>query len=129
MKGLKTVLWVTAIGCLTAVPFIFLPWTAVESIMSLFGVESLPNVPIVIYSFKVTFSVYGLIGIYFIILAREPLKYGPMLNLSAFGLIVFGLSALVLGLSNGLSPIIYLGDGLSGVILGSAIFVFSSKPK
>ncbi|MBN1292608.1 MAG: hypothetical protein JXB48_12280 [Candidatus Latescibacteria bacterium] len=128
MKGLKIALWVTAIGCLTAVPFIFLPWAAVESIGSWFGVEQLPDTLIAIYFFKVVFGVFGLIGVFFIILARNPLKYGPMLHLGAVGLILFGLLALILGLSIGLPLIVYLGDGLSGLVLGGAVFIFSSKP-
>ena len=129
MKSLKVALWVTAIGCLTAVPFIFLPWAAVESIGSWFGIESLPDMPIAVYFFKVVFGVFGLIGVFFIILARNPLKYGPMLNLGAFGLILFGLLALILGLSIGLPLIVYIGDGLSGLVLGIVILVFSSRSK
>jgi len=127
MKGLKIALWVTAIGCLTSVPFIFLPWAVVESIGSWFGVESFLGEPIAIYFFKVVFGVFGLIGVFFIILARNPLKYGSMLNLGAFGLILFGLMAFIFGLSIGLPLIVYLGDGLSGLVLGLAILIFSFK--
>jgi len=72
MKTLKFVLWVPAIGCLSAVPFIFLPWSVIESIGSWFGIESLPSMPIAVYFFKVTFGVFGLIGVFFVILARNP---------------------------------------------------------
>lgn len=129
MKRLKIALWIAAIGCLTAVPFIFFPWAAVENIGSWFGIEPLPNMPIAVYFFKVVFGVFGLIGVFFIILATNPLKYGAMLNLGAFGLILFGLLALVLGFFIGLSPIVYIGDGLSGLVLGIVILIFSSKFK
>lgn len=129
MKSLVFVLWVTAIGCLSAVPFIFLPWSVIESIGSWFGIESLPSMPIAIYFFKVTFGVFGLIGVFFVILAMNPLAYRPMLNLGAFGLILFGLLALVVGLSLGLPPIVFLVDGLSGLVLGITILFFSSKFK
>jgi hypothetical protein len=129
MKSLKVALWVAAFGCLTAVPFIFLPWGAVESIISWFGIEPMPNVPIVIYIFRVVCGVIGLIGVYFIILARNPLNYGPMLDLGAYGLILFGLLALILGLKIGMPPIAYIGDALSGLILGIIIAIFSSKAK
>jgi len=129
MNSLKVVLWVVALGCLTAVPFIFLPWTAIESIISWFGIDPMPNVPVVIYSFKVVFGIFGLIGIFFIILARNPLGYGPMLDLGAYGLVLFGLLALILGVSNGIRPIVYAGDALSGLILGIIILILSSKLK
>ena len=43
MKSLKAALWVAAIGCLTAVPFIALPWSVVDKIALLFGIELIPN--------------------------------------------------------------------------------------
>jgi hypothetical protein len=44
-------------------------------------------------------------------------------------LILFGLSALVLGNSLDMPVIVYLGDGLAGLILGAAILFFASKTK
>lgn len=129
MKSLKVALWVTAIGCLTAVPFIFLPWSVVESIGSWFGIESLPNSPIAVYFFRVVFGVFGCIGVFFMLLARNPLQYGRMLDLGAFGLILFGLLALIMGIAIGLPFIVYVGDGLSGLVLGIVIVISSSKSK
>jgi uncharacterized membrane protein YuzA (DUF378 family) len=129
MKYLKFVLWLTAIGCLAAVPFLFLPWTTVQSIGAWFGVEPFPATPVAIYFLKIAFAVFGLIGVFFIILARNPFACGPMLYLGAYGLILFGLSALVLGNSLGMPTIVYLGDGLSGLVLGAAILFFASKSK
>ena len=129
MKILKIALWVTGIGCLVAVPFIFFPWHAIETIGSCFGIESLPNTPISIYFFKVVFGIFGLIGVFFIILAKNPLKYGAMLNLGSIGLILYGLLALILGLCIGLTPFVYIGDGLAGLVLGIVIFIFSSKAR
>lgn len=129
MKTLKVLLWVAAVGCLTAVPFIFLPWSVTVSIGSWFSSESLPCTPIAIYFFKIAFGIFGLIGVFFIILAMNPLKYGPMLNLGAFGLILFGLLAFITGISIGLPLAVYLGDGLSGLVLGIAVLIFSSKSK
>lgn len=129
MKCLKIALWIAAIGCLTAVPFIFLPWAVVETIGSWFGVEPLPDTPVAIYFFKIAFGIFGLIGVFFIILARNPLTYGPMLHLAIFGTILFGFLALIVGFAIGLPPIVYIGDGLSGVVLGFAMLIFSSKSK
>jgi hypothetical protein len=129
MKSLKIALWITAIGCLTAVPFIFLRWTALQGIVSWFGIEPLPDMPIVIYFFKIAFGIFGLIGVFFIMLARDPFKYGGMLCLGVVGLILFGLLALILGFSLGLPVIVYIGDGLSGLVLGIVILIFASKAK
>ncbi len=129
MKSLKVALWVAAIGCLIAVPFIVLPWSVVDKIALLFGIEQIPNDPLVMYILRVSCGVYGLIGVYFIILARNPLGCGPMLDLGAYGLTIFGLLSLITGLSLEISPKVFTGDSLSGLILGIIIIVLSSKAK
>ena len=52
-----------------------------------------------------------------------------MLALGAYGLILFGLSALAIGVSVGLSPNVFAGDVLSGLILGIVIIVLSNRVK
>jgi hypothetical protein len=74
MNALKIALWIIGIGCLTAVLFLFLPWAVVESMVSWSGVELLPDTPILIYFYKVIFGVFGLIGVFFLILSRNPFK-------------------------------------------------------
>ena len=127
MKNLKITLWVTGIGCLVAVPFMVLPWSVLERIVLWFGVEPIPRNPLVEYLLRVSCGVYGLIGVYFMILAKDPLKYGPLLSLGAYGLIIFSLLSLFAGVSLDLSPKIYVGDFLSGFILGCVIITLSSK--
>lgn len=129
MKSLKVTLWITAIGCLVAVPFIVLPWSVLEKIVLWFGIGSISNDPFVMYLLRVSCGVYGLIGVYFIILAKNPLNYGPMLNIGAYGLVLFGLLSLIMGVGLGISPKAYTGDFLSGLVLGVSIIVFSSKAK
>ena len=53
MKSLKLTLWIAAIGCLAAVPFIVLPWSIVENIILWLGFEPLPDSPVVIYLFRI----------------------------------------------------------------------------
>ena len=98
MRSLKTVLWICASGCLTAIAFVLLPWEIIQDIFIWFGIEPIPDIPVVKYFFRIACGIIGLIGIFFIILARNPLGYGPMLNLGAYGLIVFGLLSLIFGL-------------------------------
>ena len=106
MQSLKTALWITAIGCLMAVPFIFLPWSVFNAIASFTGHDLFPDVPVVVYFTKVLCGGYGFIGIFFIILARNPLGYGSMLYLGAYGLIILALLELILGLAIDVSPIV-----------------------
>jgi hypothetical protein len=123
MKGLKVALWICGIGCLLAVPFVAFPWTMVENIYQRFGQEP----PATIYFFRITCWLSGLIGVYFIILARNPSRYGPMLALSAFGLISFGLLCLAVGLIMGMSPSLYVGDASFGLVFGIVIAILSPK--
>jgi len=81
------------------------------------------------YLFRVSCGVYGLIGIFFIMLAKDPLNYGPMLYVGAYGLIIFGLLSLIVGGNLEITPKVYTGDFLTGSIFGVAIIVLSSKAK
>ncbi len=129
MKSLKVALWITAVGCLKVAPFIFLPWSVIEAIVTFFGYGPIPDVPIVIYFCKFLFGVLGFIGIFFIILALNPLGYGPMLYLGAYGLIVFGLLELILGITIDFSPIVYVSDASFALILGIIILILAFKCK
>ena len=95
--------------------------------MMWFGLKPIPDIPAVMYFVKIACGVFGLIGMYFIILARNPLDYGPMLNLGAYGLIAFGLLGLILGLSLKISLIVFFGDAIFGIVLGIVIAILSSK--
>lgn len=79
------------------------------------------------YLFRIVCGIVGLIGIYFIILARNPLGYGPMLKLGAYGLIIFGSLSLILGVSLVMPPKVYIGDALSGLVLGIVIIILSFR--
>lgn len=125
--SLKVVLWITGIGCLMAVPFIFLPWSVIKAMASFFGHDPMPDVPIMVYYIKVMCGAGGFMGIFFIILARNPLAYGPMLYLGAYGLIVLGLLELILGIIIDVYPKVYIFDVSFALILGIIILVFSLK--
>ncbi|MFH2046773.1 MAG: hypothetical protein ABIK92_16700 [Pseudomonadota bacterium] len=127
MRSLKTALWICASGCLAAIPFVVLPWEIIQDLFVWFGIEPIPDTPLLIYFFRGACGIIGLIGIYFIILARNPVKYGPMLNLGAYGLMVFGLLSLILGLSLEMSLKIYLGDAIFGIALGLIVAILSRR--
>jgi len=129
MKSLKIALWISALACLAAVPFIVLPWEIIEDIMMGFGLNPLPDVPMVIYLIRIFSGVSGLIGIFFIMLAKNPLGYGAMLNLAAYGLIGFGFLVLILGLNLKIPLTVFVGDAVFGIIFGVVIAILSTKIK
>lgn len=127
MRSLKFALWICASGCLAAIPFVVLPWEIIQDLCLWFGIEPIPDTPLLMYFLRGACGIFGLIGLYFIVLARNPLDYGPMLNLGAHGLIAFGLLALILGLSLKISLKIFLGDAIFGIALGIVITILSYR--
>ena len=127
MKSLKVILWITAVGCLVAVPFTILPWSVIQDFIKWFGIVPIPDNLLAMYIIRVSCGVYGLIGIFFIILANNPLNYVPMVRLGAYGLIIFSLLAFGIGINLKLSPIVYMGDFLGSLILGIAIIILLPK--
>lgn len=129
MNILKITLWICGLGCLSAIPFIFLPWHIIGDILIWFGVEPIPDIVNLQYFSRIAYGVFGMIGIYFIILARNPLAYGPMLYLGAYGLIAFGILSFILGIVLNIPRIIFLGDAIFGILIGIIIIILSSKAK
>lgn len=127
MNGLKTVLWICAICCLLGFVFAALPWQATTDLFQAFGVQPPTPEPITVYMFRLCLAMFGLIGIFFIILARNPLGYGAMLPLAAYGLLCFGVFCLVGGTRYGLPPWAYYGDAIFGIVAGVLILILRKK--
>ncbi len=78
MRGLKICLWVAGVGCLSSVFGMFLPVSACESVARFFGVETLPDSPLCVYALRVMSAMAVAVGVFLIILALDPMKYGVM---------------------------------------------------
>ena len=127
MKGLKAVLWVCAVVCLLGFITAALPWQVIISFSQWFGVELPTPDALTVYVFRLFMAMFGLIGVFFVILARDPHKYGVMLQLAAYGLLSFGVFCLVGGIKYPISIGAYLGDVLFGVIAGVLLLIFRRK--
>ena len=129
MLGLKVCLWITGILCLLAVLGLFLPLPVFESIAAYFGVEELPDSPLNIYAIRTLAATFVGIGVYFVILALNPGKYGILVPFSGLAAIFIGVVCLVTGAVVGMPALWFLGDSLSCIIPGVLIFVFWSQAK
>ncbi len=98
MKGLKIILWICAIGCLLGFIFAVFPWRAITALFNWVGLQPPVAEPITVFMFRLCLAIFGMIGIFFVILARNPLKYGAMLLLAAYGLLFYGVFNLVGGI-------------------------------
>ena len=86
MNTLKVLLWICGVGCLTAAVIVVLPWDAVSRLYEWCGEEPVPEVASAVYLHRVACGVIALIGIFFVILAREPARHPAMVALAGWGL-------------------------------------------
>ncbi|GAI56900.1 unnamed protein product, partial [marine sediment metagenome] len=88
MRALKICLWIAGVGCLLSVFGMFLPMSVFESIAKFFGIESLPDSPLLVYAARLMSTTYAAVGVFFIILALDPMKYGVMVPFSGLGAVL-----------------------------------------
>ncbi len=129
MRGLKICLWITGILCLLSVVGLFLPVSACESIAGFFGIEMLPDSPLIMYGIRTMSATFAGIGVFFIILALNPVKYGVIVPFSGLTAVFIGVVCFITGLAVGMPAFWYLGDSLSCLVLGVLILVFWQKAK
>ncbi len=129
MRALKICLWIAGIGCLLSVFEMFLPMSWLESIAKFFGIESLPGLPLLVYLVRLMSGTYAAVGVFFIILALAPLKYGIMVPFSALGAVFIGVVCLIAGLLTAMPFWCFMGDSLSCLVLGVLILVFWQQAK
>jgi hypothetical protein len=129
MRGLKVCLWITGVACLLAVIGLFLPFSACESVARFFGVENLPDSPLIMYAIRTVAATYIGIGLYFVILALHPMKYGVLVPFSGLVAVLLGVVCAIAGPAVGMPFVWYLGDSLSCAVLGVLILVFWRQAK
>lgn len=137
MKALKVLLWLCGIGCFLSLPLMVMPWSVIESICRAlglesiiaqwFGAESIPNNPLVVYAVRTACAVGALSGVFFIIMARDPVRYRSLVILTAWGLVFIGLVCLVVGLTVKMKPPLYIIDVAFCLVLGIVIDILSHK--
>jgi len=127
MKAAKILLWICGIGLLMGFVMAVMPWHPLMAWWEMFGINT-PNAhPVTVFMFRVCFTLFGMIGIFFIILARNPLAYGPMLPLAAYGLVFWGLISLGGGIRYGLPVWTYVGDCVFGIGAGIYLIIFRKR--
>ena len=129
MRGLKICLWVAGIGCLASVGGIFMPSAVWECFMGHFGIGPLPDSPLFFYIARLMCATFVGVGIYFIILALEPMKYGVLVPFSGLAAIVLGIVCTITGFVVKMPNLWFLGDALSCLVLGVLILIFYQQTK
>ena len=125
MIRIKITLWVLAVSFLIGFIFMLFPWQIINRIYIIAGEQPISQTAAVEYSIRVTCGIVGVIGIYFLILAIDPLKYKTLVFFSSYALIGISLMCIITGLLVDISAIIILGDSLFGFILGIILLLIS----
>ena len=129
MRALKICLWIAGILCLLSVFGMFLPISVWQSVAKFFGVETLPDSPLFAYAAHLMSATYVGVGVFFLILARDPMKYGVMVPFAGIAAVLLGVFCAITGIAVQMPTLWFLGDSLSCVVLGVLIGVFWRKAK
>ena len=127
----RFVLIVTAfIFCLSGFGII-LPASWLKAMIGLFsGHEQMGDffsIPLGIYIIRGYCVASFWVGIYFYMIARDPIGRRDMLNSGIALLALFGLVLIITGITAGMSRLMYLGDGIP-CLLG-ALILYRLRPK
>ncbi|MHC4728480.1 MAG: hypothetical protein ACYS17_14765 [Planctomycetota bacterium] len=129
MRALKICLWIAGIGCLLSLLGMALPVSSWQSISKLFGVESFPDSRHFMYTVRVGSGTYAAVGVFFVILALQPLKYGVMVPFSGVGAVFVGVVCAIAGLLTAMPFWWFMGDSLSCLVFGILILLFWQQAK
>jgi hypothetical protein len=128
MKALKVVLVVLGLVCLlSTAPAVVAPWSAIVHWAGLFGYEALPDQPVVVYCVRLSALGYALIGVFFLVVASDPVRYRPMLVLAVCGLLLTAALSLATGWLTQMLPRWYLADCV--VSLVAALLILALWPR
>ncbi len=118
MIGIKTILWIYAISFLLGSIFAILPWEVLTSWCDGMGIQPPIAEAFTVFVFRLFFVLCGMIGVFFAILAQNPMKYGAMLVLASYGMVIFGIFSLATSIRYGLPGWIYAKVVIFGVGAG-----------
>ncbi|MCP4634480.1 MAG: hypothetical protein GY855_16250 [candidate division Zixibacteria bacterium] len=128
MTGLRVVLSIMSIACLCAFVAVIIPWEYLSKIIAIRGWDISAFRGIEKYFVRLGFAGFGFIGIFFLILAKDPYKYPAMVSLGGYGLLTFGFFCLGWGFYYGFEIWIWFGDAAFCWIFGSVI-LFMKDPE
>ena len=129
MCALKICLWIAGIACLLSVVGVVVPFEGLQAWAEFIGDETLPDSPLLVYIVRLMCATYLLVGVYFIILALNPVKYGIMVPFSGLSAILIGLTCAVAGVISAIPIWWFLSDAVSCSLLGFLILMFWKNAK
>ncbi len=90
---------------------------------------SVPQSPVFGYCVRIACAVCTFAAMYFVLLARRPMRYTQFVQLGAAGFMCTSGVALMAGVYLHLRPLGYVIDAFTMLALGVLLFVYSQPPK
>ena len=128
MKALRTTLVVTGLLCVLAIVGMALPVPTMEKLADRFGLgKTLIGTPLFIYTVRVMCATFVAIGVFLLILAGDPLRYGVMAPFAGAASVWIGVSCALFGMASRLHAIYFVGDAAICILLGIMIMRFHRR--
>ncbi len=124
MRALKTCLWIVGVCCCLSVFGLLLPLSVLETFAKVFGNEAFPDSPVFVYAVRIMSATYVAVGVFFIILAQHPMKYGVLVPFSGAAAVFIGVACGICGFVARMPLLWFLGDFLFCTAFGILILVF-----
>ena len=128
---LKLILQINGVVMATAVFAVFLPadWMATIHDKWLGLEPEFPNQPIVIYLARSLSAFYAMIGVLYIIMARDVRAYALLITVMAWASICFGVATIVIDLQLGFPAWWIWGESPYIIAYGVAVLCLQAKMK
>ena len=120
---LKLLLRVVGIGCLFAIPFVFVPTDWMAAIHEWSGLGKFPDGVIVSYLARSTSAFYAMFGGLCLIVAADARKHAAIVTFVGWMGIVYGLTMATVNAVIGLPITWVLGEGITAAPTGAIILL------
>ncbi len=88
------------------------------------GYPGLPTNPLMVYTLRLSSLAFAMVGIFFFVLATDPMRYRPLVGLAVWGLLLLAAGAVVAGVFLQLHPATYLAGALGCVVAALLLVAF-----
>jgi len=121
MKALRLLLLLAALMCLSGFIGVFLPMEAVGKLAARYGAGGDVSKPFFEYLFRLLSAAVASCGVFYLLLAKDPARHGPLVPVGGGALAFVGAVVLGTGLSAGMPGLVYVLDFLGCTLLGGLI--------
>jgi hypothetical protein len=138
-RRLRVVLYLAAAVCGVCVLGVFAPGGMLENWLGIrYGMDSadstirdeiISSSKMLQYCARIAYAMCTFAAMYFVLLARRPMRYIQFVQLGAAGFMCTSGVALMAGVYLHLRPLGYVTDALVMLALGVLLFVYSQPPK